>query len=204
MPTVFMALPLKGLYCQDERFGPGILLYNSLSRADVGLWLSENLIRLLYRHPDLNLDINVTDKRTLHSSSLIAPSWYSPQEILRTMTDIELVLQKKSSNLFCHDLQSDSSPLSRYLLHKTDHIQAVMHDRYAQLDAYLMSINEHEEELISKEKSLQQRQVEILPPNETFEQRQLYSYVNKFWPFKQRATFPIDEILSSNLFSRLF
>ena len=188
----------KGLFCQDERFGPGILFYKSLSRADVGLWLSENLIRLLYRHPDLNFDLIITDKRRPHSSSLIIPSWYSPQEMLRTMTDIELVSQKKSSKFFCDDLQLENSPLSRYLIDNTDRIQEVMHDRYAQLDAYLLSIAEHEKDFISKEKTSQQRHVDILPPNETFEQRQLYFYVNKFWPLKQRATFPIDEILSSN------
>ena len=165
----------------------------------MGFWLSENLIRLLYRHPDLNFDLTITDKRRPHSSSLIVPTWYSPQEVLRTMTDIELVLQKKSSHFFCDDPHVETSPLSRYLTQKGDRVPEVMHDRYAQLDAYLLSIAEHEDEFISKEKSSPQRHAEILPPNETFEQRQLFFYVNKFWPLKRRATFPIDEILSSKI-----
>ncbi|CAF4699797.1 unnamed protein product, partial [Rotaria magnacalcarata] len=36
----------KGLYRQDERFGPGILIYKSMTHADVGFWLSEDLVRI--------------------------------------------------------------------------------------------------------------------------------------------------------------
>jgi ankyrin repeat protein len=50
---------------------------------------------------------------------------------------------------------------------------------------------------MSKEKSFNERIATISSPNETYEQQQLYYYTNKFWPFKQRATFPIEQILSS-------
>ena len=67
-----------------------------------------------------------------------------------------------------------------------------MHSKRAELDAYLSSISENNDERI-----LNERTADILPPNQTYEQRQLYYYANKFWPFKQRAPFPIDDIISS-------
>jgi hypothetical protein len=50
---------------------------------------------------------------------------------------------------------------------------------------------------VFQEKIFNERTAEISPPNQTYEQRQLYYYTNKFWPLKQRASFPIEEILSS-------
>ena len=52
-----------------------------------------------------------------------------------------------------------------------------------------------------KDKILQERIPDILPPNETYEQQQLYYYANKFWPFKQRALFPIDDVISSKTYN---
>jgi hypothetical protein len=69
-----------------------------------------------------------------------------------------------------------------------------MHEKRAQLDAYLQNLNDQE---ILKEKISNERTADIVPPNETYEQRQLYYYTNKFWPLKQRATFTIDDIFSS-------
>ena len=48
-----------------------------------------------------------------------------------------------------------------------------------------------------KDKILNDRKADIISQNQTYEQQQLYNYANKFWPIKQRALFPIDEILSS-------
>lgn len=185
------------MYCHDERFGPGLLIYKSAQCADVGLWLNEHLIRLLYCHPKIKLDIHITDKRSQHSSSLVIPSWYSPQELLNTISDFDIVLKKKSRTLFCNDIQSENSFLSRYILENSDRIQIVLQDKCEQLDAYLSSIYEKNNDEIVKEKILKERIPDILPPNETYEQRRLYYYANKFWPFKQRASFPIDEIFSS-------
>ena len=50
---------------------------------------------------------------------------------------------------------------------------------------------------IFKDKIFNERSPDVVPPNETYEQRQLYYYANKFWPLKQRASFPIDDIISS-------
>ncbi|CAF4606065.1 unnamed protein product [Rotaria sp. Silwood1] len=187
----------KGLYCHDERFGPGILIYESLKCADVGLWLNEDLIRLLYSHPKLTLDIHITDKKSLRSSSPMIPSWYSPQELLSTVSDLDFILKKKSPTLFCNNIQDENSLLTRYIIEHAERVQEAMQDKREQLDAYLSSIYEKNDEQILKEKVFKERTPDVLPPNETFEQRQLYYYANKFWPFKQRASFPIDDIFSN-------
>ncbi len=72
-----------------------------------------------------------------------------------------------------------------------------MHDKRAQIDAYLSSIYENNDEKYLKEKISRERKADIISPNETYEQQQLFYYVNKFWPLKQRALFPIDDIISS-------
>ena len=180
-----------------------MLIHQTLSCADVGLWLSENLVRLLYPHPRIHFDLSITDRKSPSRSSLAIPSWYSPGELLRTMTNLELVLQEKSSNFFCNHVDNEQSLLAEYLLHRPERVEEVMGKRHAQLDAYLISINDQQDEFITNEKSHQRRQVEIFPPNETYEQRQLYEYANKFWPLKQRASFPIEQILcskASNMF----
>ncbi|CAF4138549.1 unnamed protein product [Rotaria socialis] len=188
----------KGLYCHDERFGPGILMYKSLKCADVGLWLNEDLVRLLYSHPKLTLDVQITDKKSLHSSSLVIPSWYSPQELLTNVSDFSFLLKKQSSTLFCNDIQNENSILTQYIIEHGDRVQIVLQDKREQLDAYLSSIYEKNNEEIMKEKVVKERTPDIVPPNETHEQRKLYYYANKFWPFKQRASFPIDDIFSNN------
>ncbi|CAF0901591.1 unnamed protein product [Rotaria sordida] len=187
----------KGLYCHDERFGPGILIYESLQCADVGLWLNEDLIRLLYSHPKLTIDIHITDKKSLNSSSLIIPSWYSPHELLSTIYNHDYLLKKKSPTLFCNNIQDENSLLTRYIIEHVDRVQETMQDKREQLNAYLSSIYEKNDEQILKNKILKERTPDILPPNETHEQQQLYYYVNKFWPFKQRASFPIEDIFSN-------
>jgi hypothetical protein len=69
-----------------------------------------------------------------------------------------------------------------------------MQDKRAQLDAYFSSISEQNDDIFLKE-----RQADIKSPNDTYEQQQLYYYANKFWPLKQQALFPIDDIISSKL-----
>ncbi len=181
----------KGLYRNDERFGPGILIYKSIQSADVGFWLSDDLVRLLYPHPILNLDVHITDKKSSIDSTLVIPSWYSPEELLSTVIDPDFILKKKPSALFCNKIENENSFLTHYLIEHSNRIQEVMHDKCAQVNAYLNNEN------ILKDKILNERIADILSPNETYEQRQLYYYINKFLPLKQRATFPIDEILSS-------
>ncbi|CAF1009149.1 unnamed protein product [Rotaria sordida] len=188
-------LEFKGLYRNDERFGPGILIYKSIQSADVGFWLSEHLVRLLYPHPMLNFDIHITDKKPPSDSSCIIPSWYSPQELLSTSIDLDSILKKKSSALFCQNIEDENSSLTRYIIEHSDRLDEAMHERYTQVDAYLESLNNDND--ILKEKISNERIADISLPNETYEQRQLYYYTNKFWPLKQRATFSIDEILSN-------
>jgi len=178
----------QGLYCHDERFGPGILLYKSLDIADVGLWLGEFLIRLLYSHPNLRLEIEITDKRSLHSK---IASWYSPEEILTTISNSNFLSQKRSSTFFCKNLNDKQELLSTYM----DRIHEIMHDKYAQLDAYVSSIDDQQS---IKDQLSKERQADVIPPNQTYEQQQLFYFINKFWPLKQRATFSIDDLLSSN------
>ena len=163
----------------------------------MGLWLSENLVRLLYPHPQIHFDLSIVDRKSPSRSASVIPSWYSPGELLRTLTNVDLVLQKKSSNFFCDHIDNEPSLLAEYLLHQPERVEEVMHKRHAQLDAYLISINDEQDDFIAKEKSRQQRQVEIFPPNETYELRQLYEYANKFWPLKRRASVPIEQILCS-------
>ncbi|CAF3319754.1 unnamed protein product [Rotaria socialis] len=184
----------KGLYRQDERFGPGILIYKSMTNADVGFWLSEDLVRILQRHPNLNFDICITDKKCTNKSSFTIPSWYSPQELLATTVDLDSILKKKSNALFCKSIEEENISLKYYLIDRSDQVEEAIHEKRAQLDAYLASLNNDD---ILKEKILTEHIADIIPPNETFEQKQLYYYINKFWPLKQRATFPIDEILSN-------
>jgi hypothetical protein len=113
------------------------------------------------------------------------------------MTDVDLVLAKKSSNCFCQRAADENTSLARYLVDQPDRVTQVMHDRCAQLDAYLISIDEKHDDVITSEKSSKQRAVAVRSPNDTYEQRQLFYHVNKFWPLKQRAAFAIDDILSS-------
>lgn len=160
-----------------------------MDSADVGLWLSKDLIRLLYPHPNLKLDIEITDKKSCQSSSLIIPSWYSPEELFRTISDFNYLFKKRSSTFFCDNIQDKNS----FLFRNIDRIQDTIHDKYAQLDAYLSSVDEK----VLKETISKERTPDIISPNQTYEQQQLYYYLNKFWPFKQQALFPIDDIISS-------
>lgn len=144
------------------------------------------------------MDIHITDKKSLPSTSLVVPSWYSAQELLTIECDLDFLLKNKSPTLFCNTIHDENSMLTRYILEHADQVQEAMCDKRAQLDAYLSSIYEKNDEQLLKEKLLKERMPDILPPNETHEQRQLYYYANKFWPFKQRASFPIDDIISSN------
>lgn len=164
--------------------------------ADVGLWLSESLIRLLHTHPNLQLEIEITDKKSSHSN---ISSWYSPEEILTTISNYNFLLKKRSSTLFCNNFNDKHELLNNYLIEHMDRIRETMHDKYAQLDAYLSSIDDQQsvKDQISKE-----RQADIIPPNQTYDQQQLFYFINKFWPLKQRATFSIDDLISSkNQFS---
>jgi hypothetical protein len=140
------------------------------------------------------LDIHITDKKSPIESSFVIPSWYSPQELLSTFTDLDFILKKKPTLLFCKNIKNENSCLTRYLIDNSNRVQEAMHDKRAQLDAYLTSLNNED---ILKENILNERIADILPPNQTYEQQQLYYFTNKFWPLKQRATFPIEEILSS-------
>ena len=124
------------------------------------------------------------------------PSWYSPEELLSTSIDLDFIMKKKPSALFCKNIENENSFLTSYLINHSNRVQEAMHDKCAQLDAYLMSLNGGN---AVKEKILNERTAEIAPPNQTYEQRQLYYYTNKFWPLKQRASFPIEEILSSSI-----
>ncbi|UJR35015.1 hypothetical protein I4U23_027791 [Adineta vaga] len=179
----------KGLYCHDERFGPGILLYQKLQSADVGLWLSEDLIRLLYPHPKLILDIHITEKRTSNSFSSQTLSWYSSEELLRTVTDFHFLLHKKSPLRFFQQISTDKTFLSRYVNEHSEGMNEALLPKRKELDAYLSSIDEN---VLSTE-----RITDISSPNETYEQQRLYNYLNKFWPLKQRASFPIDDIITN-------
>jgi hypothetical protein len=103
-------------------------------------------------------------------------------------------LKTKPSTLFCKSIQGENSLLTRYLIDHSDPVEKAMHEKHAQLDAYLQSLIG--EETVT-EKIFNEKTVDILLPNETYEQRQLYYSTNKFWPLKQRATFPVDDIVSS-------
>lgn len=188
------------MYRYDERFGPGILIYKSIQSADVGFWLSENLVRLLYPHQKLNFDILITDKKSSNDSSFIIPSWYSPQELLTTCVDLDSILKKKSTALFCKNVEDENCSLARYVKDYSTGFEEVIHEKRAQLDAYIASLTKGD---VLEENIFNERPADISPPNETYEQRQLYYYTNKFWPFKNWATFPIDEILSSRIQSKL-
>lgn len=182
---------LQGLYRRDERFGPGILIHKSpAERADVGFWLSEDLVRLLYPHPTLKFDLEITDRKSSIDSIPLIPSWYSPEELLTLSGDRDFILRKKIPGLFCQNLDDENSFLTNYLIDHSHRIDEVMHDKRAQLDAYLSSFH-------PDEKFHQERMPDIFTPNQTDEQRQLFDYINKFWPLKQRASFSIDELLSS-------
>lgn len=172
------------------------------SSADVGLWLNEHLIRLLYPHSQISMEFRITDEIVRHSSSLTIASWYSAEELLRTVTDIDLILQRQSSTLFCETIRRENSVLiNDYLSNPSERVRNALQDHSAQLDAYLMSINDKQNDLICAEKSSKQRLMDIFPPNETREQKQLYEYANRFLPLKERASFPLDEILSSKTLS---
>ena len=102
--------------------------------------------------------------------------------------------QKRSPPLFCKSIQDEQSLLTRYLADHSSGVQQAMHEKRAQLDAYVTSFREEHR---LKETLQTHRAIEIPAPNETQEQQQIYDYTNKFWPLKKRATFPIDEIFSS-------
>jgi hypothetical protein len=103
---------------------------------------------------------------------------------------LDFLLKKKPPTFF----SNENSFFTQYITEHADQLHEIMHDKRAQLDAYLSSIYDKNQltDKISKERS-----PDIFPPNETYEQRQIYNYANKFWPLKQRASFPIDDIISS-------
>jgi hypothetical protein len=142
----------------------------------------------------LQLDLHITEKKSATGSSDLIPSWYSIQELLSTIVELDLMSQKKCPPLFCKSIQDEQSFLTRYLTDHSSGVQQAMHEKRAQLDAYVTSF--HDEHRL-KETLQKHRAIEIPAPNETHEQRQIYDYTNKFWPLKKRATFPIDEIFSS-------
>ncbi len=129
------------------------------------------------------------------------PSWYSPEDLLSSSIDLDFIMKKKPSALFCENIENENSLLTSYLINHSNRVQAAMHDKCAQVDAYLTSINN---ENVFQEKISNERTAEISPPNQTYEQRQLYYYTNKFWPLKQQASFSIEEILSSSINEREF
>jgi hypothetical protein len=129
------------------------------------------------------------------------PSWYSPEDLLSSSIDLDFIMKKKPSALFCENIENENSLLTSYLINHSNRVQAAMHDKCAQVDAYLTSINN---ENVFQEKIFNERTAEISPPNQTYEQRQLYYYTNKFWPLKQQASFSIEEILSSSINEREF
>ncbi|CAF1315200.1 unnamed protein product [Rotaria sordida] len=73
----------------DECEYVGILIYKSVQSADVGFWLSEHLVRLVYPYPMLNFDI-------------------------LTSIDLDSILKKKSNALFCQNIEDENSSLTRY------------------------------------------------------------------------------------------
>lgn len=124
---------------------------------------------------------------------MLVPSWYSPQELLTTLFGFNFLSKTKSANLFTNHIENDQTHINDYLHQHLDRIRETMPDKYAQLDAYLTSLDQKS----FKDKVFHERPMDILSPNETYEQQQLFNYMNKFWPFKQRALFPIDDIVSS-------
>ena len=181
------------MYCQDERFGPGILLYQKFQSADVGLWLSEDLIRLLYPHPKLSIDIHITEKKTSTLPSTRSSAWYSPEEFFLNLTDFHFLLHKKSPLRLFQQISDEKSFLTRFLSEHTESVNEALLGKRNEFEAYLSSIDEN----LSK---LNNQITNISSPNQTYEQQKLYDYLNKFWPLKQRASFPIDDILSSEHF----
>jgi len=147
------------------------------------------------------LGFQITDKKSSIDSSLVMPSWYSPEELLSSSIDLDFIMKKKPNALFCENIENENSLLTSYLINHSNRVQASMHDKCAQVDAYLTSINN---ENVFQEKIFNERTAEILPPNQTYEQRQLYYYTNKFWPLKRQASFSIEEILSSSINEREF
>ncbi|CAF1532005.1 unnamed protein product, partial [Adineta ricciae] len=180
----------KGLYCQDERFGPGILLYQKLQSADVGLWLSEDLIRLLYPHPKLSIDIHITEKKTSTLPSTRSSAWCSPEEFFLNLTDFHFLLYKKSPLRLFQQISNEKSFITRFVSEHTESVNEALLGKRNEFEAYLSSIDEN----LSK---LNNQIANISSPNQTYEQQKLYDYLNKFWPLKQRASFPIDDILSN-------
>ncbi|UJR10778.1 hypothetical protein I4U23_014965 [Adineta vaga] len=185
----------KGLYRHDERFGPGVLTYQSSEYADVGFWFSNDLIRLLYPHPTLNLSIHITDKKPRSEASHILSAWYSPHQLLSSLPDLDFILDKKPSTLLCKNMEDKTSlSFTQYLIEHANQVQEVLRDRRAQLDAYTSNF---QDENTSKEMIFNERIADISTPNETDEQRQLFYHTNRFLPLKQQATFLVDDILSN-------
>lgn len=138
--------------------------------------------------------MEITDRKSSIDSTELIPSWYSPEELLSLAGDRDFILRKKMPGLFCQNLEDENSFLTNYLIDHSNRIDDVMQDKRAQLDAYLSSF--HSEEKF-REKIYNERVPEIFTPNQTYEQRQLFDYINKFWPLKQRASFPMEALLSS-------
>jgi hypothetical protein len=140
------------------------------------------------------LGIQITDKKSSQSSSTLIPSWYSPQELLTTPFGWNFLMKKKPSIYFCTHIQNQNSLITDYILEHINQIHETMHEKRAQIDAYLSSIYEQND---LKDKISHERKADVISPNETYEQQELFNYVNKFWPLKRRALFPIDDIISS-------
>ena len=111
--------------------------------------------------------------------------------------NVSTTSQTKATSLFCHTAFPGNDLLAHYLSNRAELVQEVLHDRYAQLDAYLFSIHGKNDKRVLKEKYSKARPSDVTSPNETDEQRQLYSHADQFWPLKQHASFPIDDIVSS-------
>ena len=176
------------------------MTYTYLKKADVGFWLREDLVRLLYPHSTLKIDLRITDKRSAADFPVALPSWYSPEQLLTNTNELNVptaTSRPKVTSLFCNTAFQGNGLLAYYLNNRTELVQEVLHDRYAQLDAYLFSIHGKNDKQVIKDKYSKVRPSDVPCPNETDEQRQLYSHADQFWPLKQHAAFPIDDIISS-------
>ena len=172
-----------------------MLTYKKSQHVDVGFWLSDDLIRLLYPHPTLQLDIRITADKPPGESSQILPAWYSPYQLLPSIPDFDFILNKKPASLLCENYEDQSSStFTRYLIEHADRVQEVLCEKRAQLEA---SIADSNDEYISKDMIFNERTADVPTPNQTDEQRQIFYHTNRFLPLKQQARFPINEILSS-------